>query len=300
MNRRIFLSTVFFAGLGFSAPRKILRLALAADASAPADIAVVSGLSPETITRSAVEILGGMSRFVGRGDRVVVKPNIGWDRPPEMAATTNPHVVAELVRLALSAGANKVTVLDNTVSDPRRCYTQSGIAAAAAAAGAAVSYVEDRRFIDATLGGTILKRWPIYRDILEADKLINVPIAKTHGTSILTLGMKNLMGVMGGWRSRIHQRIDESLVDLAFFVKPTLVVLDAVRILRNNGPQGSRIEDVSKLDTVIAGVDQVAVDSLGASLFGMEGRDLGYVRIGHERGLGTMDLARLVVRRKRI
>jgi uncharacterized protein (DUF362 family) len=238
-----------------------------------------------------------MKRFVSRGDVVVVKPNIGWDRTPEYAANTNPEVVAALVGLCLEAGAKTVKVFDHPVTDPRRTYKQSGIADAAAAAGAAVTFMDDRKFKDMRINGRSLKSWPLYTEIFEADKVINVPIAKTHGISRLTLGMKNWMGVMGGWRGRIHQRVDESIVDLAMFIKPALTVLDAVRILTDNGPQGGNLADVKRLDMVVAGTDVVAVDAFGATLFGMKPADLGCVRIGHELGLGRMELARLNIKR---
>jgi uncharacterized protein (DUF362 family) len=228
---------------------------------------------------------------------VVVKPNIGWDRTPEYAATTNPEVVATVVRLCFEAGAKKVKVFDHPVSDARRTYKQSGISDAAAAAGAAVTFMDDRKFKDMRINGQTLKSWPLYTEVFEADKVINVPIAKTHGTSKLTLGMKNWMGVMGGQRGRIHQRIDESLVDLAMFIKPALTILDAVRILTDNGPQGGNLADVKQLNMVIAGTDAVAVDAFGATLFGMKPADLGYVRIGHQLRLGSMDLAKMKIKK---
>ncbi|HON22511.1 MAG TPA: DUF362 domain-containing protein, partial [Syntrophales bacterium] len=271
-------------------------LALVEGAERP-DLAVVRGPLPERITRAAVGELGGMGRFVSRGDIVVVKPNIGWDRTPEYAANTNPGVVAELVRLAYEAGAKTVKVFDYPVNDPRRTYRQSGIAAAATAAGARVSFIDERKFRDTAVRGELLKSWPLYTEILEADKVINVPIAKVHGIATLTLGMKNWMGVMGGWRGRIHQRLDESLVDIARVVRPSLIVLDAVRILVANGPQGGSLADVRRLDTVVAGTDQVAVDAFGSTLFGLKHDALGCVRIGHGSGLGNMNLSRLRVRR---
>ncbi len=148
-----------------------------------------------------------------------------------------------------------------------------------------------------TIKGNTLKSWPLYTEVFEADKVINIPIAKHHGLAKLTLSMKNWMGIMGGARNRIHQRLDESLVDIAMTVKPTLTILDAVRILVANGPQGGSLSDVKKLNMVIAGIDQVAVDSFGATLFGMKGSDLGYVRTGAQSGLGIMDLSRLNIQK---
>ena len=297
MDRRKFLKTAAMAGLSVSLPQGVSNLGEASPVPPKIDLAVVRGPSPGLITRTAIDALGGMGKFISRNDVVVVKPNIGFDRLPEQAATTNPEVLAEVVRLCLEAGAKKVKVFDRPVNDARRCYVQSGIAAAARAAGADVSYVDDRKFKNMEIRGITLKSWPLYTEIMEADKVINVPIAKHHGLSKLTLSMKNWMGVIGGWRFRIHQNIDESLVDLAMKVKPALTVLDCVRILTGNGPQGGDYRDVRRLDTVIAGVDQVAIDSYGATLFGMRGSDLGYVRIGRDAGLGKMDLATLGIRK---
>jgi uncharacterized protein (DUF362 family) len=297
MNRRDFLKTTFITGAALAVPGSPNFLIKALAAAEKTDLVVASGLSPAAITKAAIEGLGGIKSFIARGDVVVVKPNIGWDRLPAYAATTNPEVVATVVALCYEAGAKQVKVFDHAVVDPRRCYKQSGISAAAAAAGGIVSFVDDRKFRDMKLPGVVLKSWPLYTEALEADKFINIPIAKTHGLSTLTLGMKNLMGIMGGSRGRIHQRLDGSLMDLAMTVKPALVIIDAVRILTANGPQGGDLADVRKLDTVIAGKDQVAADAYGATLFGLKGADLGCVVAGHKAGLGIMDLTKLRIKK---
>lgn len=297
MNRREFLKAAAMAGIGFSIPTSLSVLTDNSEAAAKSDLVVASGTTASKITRAAIDALGGMKRFISKGDIVVIKPNIGWDRLPEQAANTNPEVVAALVRLCLEAGAKKVRVFDRPVNDPRRCYVQSGIYQAATSAGAEMNYVDARRFRETAINGLVLKTWPLYEDILNADKIINVPVAKHHSLSKLTMSMKNWMGVMGGSRSHIHQRIDDALVDLSLSIKPTLTVLDAVRILLRNGPQGGNPGDVKRLDTVVAGTDQVAVDSYGATLFGLKGSDLGYVRIADQRGLGIMDLSKVRIRK---
>ena len=297
MNRREFLKSAAATGAVLAFAPGLNPLAGPLEAAAAPDLCAVRGRVPADSVRAALDGLGGIRRFVSRGDIVVVKPNIGWDRTPEYAATTNPEVVSAVVRLCLEAGAKRVKVFDHTVADARRCYRQSGIADAAAAAGAEVSFIDDRKFKETQIKGGTLKSWPLYTEALEADRFINLPIAKVHGTSTLTLGMKNLMGVMGGWRSRIHQRIDESLVDVAAFVKPALVILDAVRILTDNGPQGGDLKDVKRLNMVVAGRDQVAVDAFGATLFGLKPAELGFVRLGQQAGLGQMNLEKLTIRR---
>ncbi len=297
MDRREFLKAAALTGIGLSLPNNFDVLAQSAGASDKIDLAVAHGASPAKITKAAIDAMGGIKKFISRGDIVVVKPNIAWDRTPEQAANTNPEVVATVVRLCYEAGAKKVKVFDRPVNDPRRCYVQSGIADAASAAGAEVSHVDDRKFRDVKINGGALKTWPLYTEILDADKVINVPIAKHHSLAKITMSMKNWMGMMGGSRRQIHQKLDESLVDLALAIKPTLTVLDAVRILTANGPQGGSMTDVKRLDTVIVGIDQVAADSYGATLFGMKGSDLGYVRIADKRGLGTMDLSKLKIKK---
>ena len=298
MDRRKFLKTAAIGGIGLAAPS--LSPLETFGAAPPPDLAVVQGPSPEKIVRAAIDALGGIKRFISRGDVVVVKPNIGWDRVPEQAGNTNPGVVAAVVRLCYEAGAKKVKVFDRPVNDPRRCYVQSGIEAAARAAEAEVNFMDDRKFKDMAINGLALKTWPLYSEIFEADKVINVPIAKEHSLSTLTLAMKNWMGVMGGWRSRIHQNIDESLVDLAKAIKPTLTILDAVRILTANGPTGGSLSDVKQLNLIAVGTDQVAIDSFGATLFGFKGSDLGYVRLGAKAGLGVMDLSKLKIKKVRV
>jgi uncharacterized protein (DUF362 family) len=296
MNRRDFLRASAIAGIGFSV-KGIDGLVSPSEASEKIDLAVAHGPSPAAVTKAAIDAMGGMKRFISRGDVVVIKPNIAWDRLPEQAANTNPEVVAVVVKLCFEAGARKVKVFDRPVNDPRRCYIQSGIAPAASALGAEVDYVDERKFKEMPINGQALKSWPLYTGVFEADKVINIPIAKHHGLAKLTMAMKNWMGVMGGRRNSIHQRLDESLADLCRAIKPTLTVLDAVRILTGNGPQGGDLKDVKKTDTVIAGIDQVAVDSYGTTLFGMKGSDLGYVRTGDTMGLGIMDLSRLKIKK---
>jgi uncharacterized protein (DUF362 family) len=300
MDRRKFLKLTALAGAGLAAPCGLGMFSDIAEAAARPDLVVAHGASPELIVKAALDAMGGIKSFISRGDVVVIKPNIGWDRLPEQAGNTNPEVVAAVVKLCFEAGAKKVRVFDRPVNDPRRCYVQSGIAPAAGALGANVDYVDERKFKDMDINGEALKSWPLYTEVFEADKVINIPIAKHHGLAKLTMSMKNWMGVMGGSRRQIHQRLDDSLVDLSRKIKPTLTILDAVRILTANGPQGGSLADVRKLDTVIVGVDQVAVDSYGATLFNMKGSDLGYVVRGSKLGLGQMDLNKLKIKKIRV
>jgi uncharacterized protein (DUF362 family) len=231
-----------------------------------------------------------MKRFVGRGDVVWVKANIAWDRTPELAANTNPAVVATIVRLCLEAGAKAVKVGDNPCHQLEKTYVSSGIPAAAEAAGAQIVHVDRRRFRKTAIGGKRVKSLLMYPEILDADVLINVPIAKHHRRAGLTLCMKNHMGVMDN-RAPFHQAIPECLVDLTRFMKPrtALNVLDCVRVLDDHGPAGGDLADVKLKTTVAAGVDPVALDAFGAELMGRKPRDIESVVQGDEAGLGTIN-----------
>lgn len=297
MNRRKFLKASVLTGMAVSIPGGMDLLLSKSDAAESPELAVVQGASAPAAVKAAFDALGGVKKFIAGGDIVVLKPNIGWDRTPEYAANTNPEVVAAVVRLCIDAGAKKVKVFDRSCADERRSYKQSGIADAARAAGAEVSFVDDRKFKSMSLGGHALKAWPLYRDVFEADKVINLPIAKVHGLSTVTLGMKNWMGVMGGNRGELHRKLDESLVDISMKIKPAVTILDAVRILTNNGPQGGDLRDVKRLNTVVAGIDQVSVDAYGASLFGLKPRSIGHIAAAHKAGLGEIDLKKVRIKK---
>jgi len=258
-------------------------------------VAVAHGDDPAAITRAAVELLGGMGQLVRRGDVVVIKPNMAWDRPPEMAANTNPEVVAALVRMCREAGAATVKVFDHTASpNPAPSYERSGIAEAARKAGADVHFVHRDRFRDVAIpGGKALTAWSFYEEVLYADVLINVPVAKHHSTSMLTMALKNVFGMVGNDRGTLHQDIHTKIADLNRAVKVDLTVLDAYRILRRHGPTGGRLDDVDdsaeRARLVIVSRDPVAVDAYGATLFDLKPEDVGFIREAHEAGLGEMD-----------
>jgi len=244
--------------------------------------------------------LAGMGKFVGKGDKVVIKPNIGWDRTPEMAGCTNPEVVKTLVELVLEAGAKKAVVIDNTTNQAKRCYVRSGIQEAVKQAGGDMLFVDDYRVKKMALKGEWLKEWEVLLDVIESDKIINVPIAKHHSLCRLTLGGKNWLGATGGARNQFHQSLDKTIVDLAAFFKPQLTVLDAYRILVRNGPQGGRVSDTELRKMIIAGADPVAVDAMGASLFGVEPGELPYLGLCRERGLGEFDLKKARIEKRKI
>ncbi len=264
------------------------------------DIALIEGDSPYRITKEAIASLGGMERFVSRGDRVLIKPNIGWDRTPEQAACTNPEVVKALVELSFDAGAKEVMVMDNSINEVRRCYVRSGIATAAKEAGAKVPFPNPNHLKKMALKGEWLREWEVFTDFVEVDKIINVPIAKTHSLSRLTMGMKNWLGAIGGSRNQLHQKIDQAMIDLAAFFKPRLTVLDAYRILIRNGPQGGRPSDTKLQKAVVAGVDYVACDAIGATFFDIKPEELLYLQIANQKGLGEINLEKLRIEKRTV
>ncbi len=266
---------------------------IAADPQLP-EMAVITGDDPAQLARQAIEELGGIRRFISRGDVVLVKPNIGWDRTPEQAANTNPDVIAEVIRQCSGAGAKRVIVTDMSCNDPRRCFQRSGIAEAAQSAGAEVILPDPAMFKEVDLQGEVLRAWPVLSPFLNVDKVINIPIAKHHSLTGTTLGMKNWYGMLGGPRHQLHQRIHESLVDLADFVQPTLTIIDCYRILVRNGPTGGNLQDVLLKKTMVAGTNPVALDAYVAKAFwNLEVSDLPYLRMAANRGLGTYEFEKV-------
>jgi uncharacterized protein (DUF362 family) len=252
---------------------------------------------PEALIQRAMAAFGGMETFVKKGSTVILKPNICTAyHSYEYAATTNPFLVGALVKLCLAAGAKKVTVMDFPFgSTPEEAYAVSGIADQVKAAGGEIVVMSDFKFVSTDIpSGAWLKKTDIYDDILKADVLINVPIAKNHGLARITMGMKNLLGVVKD-RPPLHINLGQNLADLATRVRPTLTVLDAIRILTANGPTGGNLDDVKKLDTVIVSPDYVAVDAYGSTLFGLKPTDLDYVRAGAKSGFGRADVENLKI-----
>jgi len=260
-------------------------------------LVVVQGGEPRALVQRALSDLGGMGRFVSHQDVVVIKPNIAWDRTPEQAANTNPEVVAEVVRQCWHAGAKRVIVTDVSCNEPRRCFHRSGIQAAALAEGAEVILPDPEMYREVDMGGVVLKSWPVFTPFLEADKLINLPIAKHHGLVGVTLGMKNWYGILGGERNRLHQQIHQSLADLANFMLPTVTLLDGYRILLRNGPTGGNLEDVALKKTMVAGTDPVALDAYVAKAWwDLDPEKLPYLQMAEALGLGTVDYDKLPVK----
>jgi uncharacterized protein (DUF362 family) len=239
-----------------------------------------------------------MGRFVKKGDVVLIKPNIGWARRPEVAATTNPEIVAEIARLCKQAGAREIKIMDHAVDRPDALVLQiTGLEEAAKKSGARASLASNLALYEKLnlKRGKALKTVDVMRDLRRADVVINVPIAKVHSSTGLTLGLKNMMGTV--WdRGAFHssESLDQAIADYAAEVKPHLVILDAVRVLLTNGPGGpGRTADKG---IVVAGSDPLAVDAYGATLFGRKPEEIGHLRRAHAMGVGEIDLRRITVK----
>ena len=261
-------------------------------------LAVAHGEDPAAIVKAALASLGGIQRFVKAGQDVIIKPNICVDyHPPEYAATTNPLVVAALVTLCRGAGAKRVRVMDSPFAgiSPTSAYAASGIEAAVKAAGGDMEVMSPIKYAKFDIPqGKSITSWNIYRDVLETDVLIDVPIAKNHSMARLTLGGKNLLGVVSD-PNQLHRDLAQRIADLVSLVRPTLTVVDAYRILVEHGPTGGSLNDVKQANTVIASHDIIAADAFGATLFGLTGSEVPYISKGAEMGLGTLDLSSVKV-----
>lgn len=254
-------------------------------------LAIAHGSDRIRTTRAALEALGGMKRFVQKGDVVMLKPNVAFDRPPALAATTHPDSLRAVAQLVLEAGARKVIVADNPINSPAGCFLKSGLQAVADELNLELMYPEQSAFSHIQLEGEILRHWPFFnRPFEKVDKVIGVAPCKDHNLCSASMTMKNWYGLLGGRRNQFHQHIHSIISDFALMMKPTLVVLDGMHVLMSNGPTGGRLSDVKEMGTVVAGTDMVAVDSYGYSeLLRRDVANLDYLHKAHERGLGNMN-----------
>jgi uncharacterized protein (DUF362 family) len=300
MDRRAFLKEValWSAGLTLVPPLVPVNPQARAEGNKPLVI-VGEGSDYPALVSKVLAPLGGMAALVKKGDRVVVKPNIGWDRTPEQAANTHPEVVKALVKQALEAGAGQVLVFDRTCNEERRCYVNSGIKKAVESLGdrrVSCSFIDERKFVPVRIAkGKSLQEWEFYKDALEADCYINVPVAKHHSSAGLSLGLKNIMGVLGGSRGKIHFSLGQRIADLNLVIKPRVTVIDATRILLRNGPQGGNLRDVKALNTLMASTDIVAVDAYATTLFQLKPEEVESTRAAYQLGLGEMDLKKIKI-----
>ena len=304
MDRRSFVKKSFGASIAFGALVKsggIFSSSYFGKGSAglPYDLVAVKGGEPGAMFDQGIGALGGMKAFVKKGDRVVVKPNIGWDVSPERGGNTNPKLVSQIIRHCLEAGAREVSVVDHPCDEWQRCYSDSGIEKAAKDAGAKVVPGGSAGYYHpvSIKGGKTLTSSQEHEVILNADVFINVPILKSHSGTRLTAGMKNLMGDV--WDRETWHRLDvhQCIADFSTYRKPTLNVLDAYFVMKSNGPRGVSVDDILVMKAQLISTDIVALDAAGAKLFGVKPEDVRYIEIASNMGIGRKDLDNLNIRR---
>jgi len=254
-------------------------------------MSIVRGPDRVKTVNKAIELLGGIERFVKPGETVAIKPNVAFARPPMLGATAHPELVAAVARLCYKAGAKRVIVTDNPIDDLASCFTLSGIGKAASKAGAKVILPKYHHFKHTTLtDGKLIKNWPIfYGPFAKVDKLIGITPVKHHERAGASMSMKNWYGLLGGRRNIFHQDINTIIAELAMMVKPTLVILDGTEVMMTNGPTGGSVEDLRRANTLIASCDMVAADSYGCSLLDLKASDLPYLAKAQIADAGTTD-----------
>lgn len=267
------------------------------------DLVAVKNGEPDAMFKKAMALMGGMGKFVKKGQTVVVKPNIGFPRKPEIGATTNPLLVKTIIESCYQAGAKKVYVFDNVVmptsGNSRNCYQLSGIEEAARSAGGIIVPVDDFGYQAVTIpGAKTLKTAEVHRLILESNVLINVPVLKHHSSAHLSIAMKNLMGIVKNRMTYHISGLDQCIADFCLYKKPDLNVVDAYRVLMSDGPDGprnAREADVALKKTLLVSRDIVAVDAAATKIFGRNPEDIGYIKIGHQQKTGNMNLNQLKI-----
>jgi len=254
-------------------------------------ISIVKGPVRLKTVNKAIDLLGGMERFVKPGETVAIKPNVAFASPPMLGATVQPELVAEVVRLCYKAGAKQVTVTDNPINDPASCFTLSGVGKAADQAGAKVILPKPHLFKRTSLaGGKLIRNWPIFFEPFgDVDKLIGIAPVKHHHRAGASMTMKNWYGLLGGRRNVFHQDINTIIAELSMMVRPTLVILDGTEVMMTNGPTGGSVSDLRRADTLIASTDCVAADSYGCTLLELKVSDLPYLTHAEKAGAGTTD-----------
>ena len=273
--------------------QKIKGLQLASYALKPSKVlpslAIAHGTDHEKTVRAALGALGGMDRFIEKGDVVMIKPNVAFDRPPALAATTHPDTLRAVAKLVLEAGASKVIIADNPINSPIGCFLKSGITGVASDMNLDLIYPGTDSFSPLQLEGEILKSWTFFSEpFKKANKVIGVTPCKDHNLCHASMTMKNWYGLLGGRRNQFHQHIHSIVSDFALMMKPTLVILDGMNVLMSNGPTGGRLSDVKQMNTIVAGTDMVAVDAYGYThLLERDLAELTYIHKAHDRGLGN-------------
>ncbi|MDP3148405.1 MAG: DUF362 domain-containing protein [Ignavibacteria bacterium] len=300
MDRRKFIkaSLVTSGAVAFGGYASVYPFISSSFAS-PYDLVAIKGGEPEAMFDKAIASLGGMKNFVKKNQKVVIKPNIGWDVVPELAANTNPKLVARIIKHCFDAGAKDVYVFDHTCDNWNRCYTNSGIEKAVKDAGGKIVSGESESYyhqVDVKKGKRLTSS-KVHELILESDVFINVPILKHHGGGKITAGMKNLMGVVWDRRYWHQNDLHQCIADFATFKKPDLNIVDAYLVMKRNGPRGVSKDDLLTLKSQIISTDIVAADAAAAKLFGIDLADVPYINYADELKAGRKDLSKLNINR---
>ena len=303
MDRRDFLKKAITSGIAAGSSLMLTDMdrlwAAEKDKKAGCDLVAVRGGEPEVMFERAMEALGGLNQFVPAGSSVLVKPNIGWDVPPERAGNTHPGLVGHIVKSCLAAGAGSVSVFDHTCDQWNRCYKTSGIEKAVKSAGGKMISGDSKgyyRKVDIPKGRR-LGSASVHQAFLDSDVLINVPVLKHHSSSKVTIGMKNLMGVVWNrWYWHLND-LHQCIADFASLRKPDLTVVDAYNVMKRNGPRGVSVDDVLSMKAQIVSTDLLASDTAATMLFGADPSDIRYLNIASEMNLGKMNLNDIAIKR---
>jgi len=303
MKRRDFLKKSTGAGLLAGAafiPGGYDNLRATSPVNAKYDMVAIMGGTPESMFDLGIQELGGMSTFVQKGQKVLVKPNIGWDRTPEFAATTNPELIKRIIEHCFKAGAKEVYVFDHTIDNWVNCYKNSGIEKAAKNAGAKVVPANSESYYQEVNipGGVKLKSIKVHKMLLETDVFINVPVLKDHNSTRMTCAFKNMMGVVWDRRFWHANNLHQCIADYGLFEKkPQLNIIDCYNVMVKHGPQGVSKEDVVQMKSQIITTDWVAGDAAAAKMLGVEIDKIEYLPIAYKTGLGNIKLETLNIKR---
>ena len=308
MKRRNFLRSSAGAGLAAGAFLSFGRYdKLLAGKPIPAaanyDLVAVMGGEPAAMFDMGIQALGGMGTFVAKGQKVLVKPNIGWDVVPEKGGNTNPALVKRIIEHCFRAGAKEVYVFDNTCDNWIKCYQNSGIEKAVKDAGAKmVPGSSESAYQEVTIpNGKKLQKVKVHELVVSSDVFINVPILKNHSSTRMTGALKNMMGVVwdrGYWHSN---DLNQCIADYALYPKkPSLNVMDAYNVMMRNGPRGVSKEDLSNMKSLMLSTDWVAIDAAGAKMMGKEPASIEHIAMAAAMGVGKIDLATMNIHRMKM
>ncbi len=287
LNRRVFLKSSLVCSAGAA-----LQGFQSSGPAVADSVAVFRGQSPYRITKEVMSVLGGMERFVSRQSVVMIKPNIAFAQAPKMASTTNPEVVKAIVEMAFEAGAKRVLVMDNPIGSYKPAYERSGIGAVVAETGAEMVPPDFSRLVPHDMKGGFLKGLKIFRDCIEVDTFINVPILKSHSMTRLSLGMKNLLGLVQN-REFFHSDSGKRIAELAWGFAPHLNIMDAYRVMTSGGPQSGPTTEVKM---VMASANVLQLDAVAAAAIGVRPEHVPYLPAGRMKGMGEIDVKKIDIK----